>query len=116
MATPIKYFSPDIRRAYGEIEQMACGRLTAMLPEDVRGDIAPLLNPDTSTREYRIVKAADKLSAYIKCVEELKAGNAEFARAKDAIQAQLEAVDLPELHEFIAEFGYGFALSLDELN
>lgn len=116
MATPIKYFSPDIRRAYGEIEQMACDRLTAMLPEDVRGDIAPLLNPDTSTREYRIVKAADKLSAYIKCVEELKAGNAEFARAKDAIQAQLEAVDLPELHEFIAEFGYGFALSLDELN
>ena len=115
MPTPIKYDNPAIRSAYKDVEAVAERKLLEMLPEELQGVYAPLLTVrDAETAQ--LVKAADKLSAYIKCVEELKAGNAEFARAKDAIQAQLEAFDLPELHEFIAEFGYGFALSLDELN
>lgn len=116
MATPIKYFNPGIRRAYGDIEDMACEKLLSMLPDDLKGDISPLFNPDKLSREYRIVKAADKLSAYIKCVEEIKSGNAEFSQAIKTISAQLKSIDLPELHEFIKEFGKGFELSLDELS
>lgn len=116
MATPIKYFSPDIRRAYGDIEDIACEKLLNMLPDDLKGDISPLFSPDKQSREYRIVKAADKLSAYIKCVEEIKAGNAEFSQALKTISEQLNAIDLPELHEFMKEFGKGFEMSLDELN
>ncbi len=70
LATPIKYFNPAIKRAFGEIEQVAAQKLAAMLPADLRYDFEPLLSPDESSREWRIVKAADKLSAYIKCVEE----------------------------------------------
>ena len=87
-----------------------------MLPADLRYDFEPLLSPDESSREWRIVKAADKRSAYIKCVEELKDGNSEFARARDSIARQLEEIELPELREFMAEFGHGFELTLDELD
>lgn len=116
LATPIKYYNPDIQRAFHGIEGIATERLVAMVPEDMRADYAALLNPDESSREWRIVKAADKLSAYIKCVEELKAGNSEFTQARNSIAAQLERIDLPELHEFMREFGHGFELTLDELN
>ena len=116
LATPIKYFNPEIKRAFGEIEQVAARKLTAMLPDDLRADFEPLLTPDEACREWRIVKAADKLSAYIKCVEELKAGNSEFARARESIARQLAAMELPELREFMAEFGRGFELTLDELD
>lgn len=116
LATPIKYFNPAIKRAFGEIEQVAAQKLAAMLPADLRDDFEPLLSPDESSREWRIVKAADKLSAYIKCIEELKDGNSEFARARDSIARQLEEIELPELREFMAEFGHGFELTLDELD
>ena len=115
LPTPIKYFNPGIKTAYQQVEAVAQDKLLSMLPPELVDAYEPLVREaDPEVRRY--VKAADKLAAWLKCQEELKAGNAEFARAKDAIQAQLEAVDLPELHEFIAEFGYGFALSLDELN
>lgn len=116
LATPVKYYNPDIKRAFGAIEDVAARKLASMLPGDLRAEFEPLLHPDKSLREWRIVKAADKLSAYIKCVEELKAGNAEFARARDTIARQLDAIDLPELREFMAEFGRGFELTLDELD
>lgn len=116
LATPIKYFNPDIKRAYGALEDVAGQKLLSMLPEDMKCEYLPLLSPDRDSREWRIVKAADKLSAYIKCVEELKAGNAEFARARETIAAQLRDIDLPELHEFMREFAGTFELSLDELD
>lgn len=116
LATPIKYFNPDIKRAYSALEDVAGQKLLSMLPEDMKCEYLPLLAPDRDSREWRIVKAADKLSAYIKCVEELKAGNAEFARARETIAAQLRDIDLPELHEFMREFAGTFELSLDELD
>ena len=116
LATPIKYFNPDIKRSFHAIEDIACDKLAAMLPDDLRGDYLPLLRPDTDSREWRIVKAADKLSAYLKCLEELKAGNAEFARARETIAAQLADIDLPELREFMRDFGASFELTLDELD
>ena len=116
LATPIKYFNPDIKRSFHAIEDSACDKLASMLPDDLRGDYLPLLRPDTDSREWRIVKAADKLSAYLKCLEELKAGNAEFARARETIAAQLADIDLPELREFMRDFGTSFELTLDELD
>ena len=116
LATPIKYFNPDIKRSFHAIEDIACDKLASMLPDDLRDDYLPLLRPDTDSREWRIVKAADKLSAYLKCLEELKAGNAEFARARETIAAQLADIDLPELREFMREFGASFELTLDELD
>ena len=116
LATPIKYFNPDIKRSFHAIEDIACDKLASMLPDDLRGDYLPLLRPDTDSREWRIVKAADKLSAYLKCLEELKAGNAEFARARETIAAQLADIDLPELREFMRDFGASFELTLDELD
>ena len=116
LATPIKYLNPDIKRSFHAIEDIACDKLASMLPDDLRGDYLPLLRPDTDSREWRIVKAADKLSAYLKCLEELKAGNAEFARARETIAAQLADIDLPELREFMRDFGASFELTLDELD
>ena len=116
LATPIKYFNPDIKRSFHAIEDIACDKLASMLPDDLRGDYLPLLRPDTDSREWRIVKAADKLSAYLKCLEQLKAGNAEFARARETIAAQLADIDLPELREFMRDFGASFELTLDELD
>ena len=115
LATPVKYANPVIREAFHEIEDVAVEKLTTMLPGDLLPGFQPYLKPDPESREYRIVKAADKLSAYIKCLEELKYGNAEFARAKESIKAQLDRIDLPELHEFLQEFGESFELTLDEL-
>ena len=85
------------------------------IPEDLREGFVPYVKPDTGTREYRIVKAADKLSAYIKCVEELKYGNAEFKSAKASIRKQLDEMALPELDVFLVEFADSFEKTLDEL-
>ena len=82
MPTPIKYDNPDIQRAYKDIEAVAERKLLSMLPEDLRADYDEVITiPDPEIRA--LVKAADKLSAYLKCVEELKAGNTEFRKAKE---------------------------------
>ena len=90
MPTPIKYYAPEIRDAYKKVEAVACGRLLAMLPDELRPDYDDVLNcADGEVLE--LVKAADKLSAYIKCVEELKAGNAEFRRAAEQTEKTLKS-------------------------
>ena len=89
LPTPVKYYNPEIREAYKEVEEVSAQKLLAMLPEELRPAYAPLLREDTGLQD--LVKAADKLSAYIKCVEELKAGNAEFRRAGAQTRAALEA-------------------------
>lgn len=113
MPTPIKYDNPAIRRAYKDVEAVAEEKLLAMLPEALRPVYAPILRPDGETE--RLVKAADKLSAYIKCVEELKAGNNEFRDAAAQTLSALKAYDLPELDYFMETFLPSFSLTLDEL-
>lgn len=114
MPTPIKYDNSDIQSAYKAVEAVAEQKLLNMLPPDLRGAYDEVLTiPDPEVRA--LVKAADKLSAYLKCVEELKAGNNEFKKAKEQTLAALEEDTLPALQYFMEEFLPGFELTLDEL-
>lgn len=114
MPTPIKYDNPAIRKAYKDVEAVAEGKLLALLPEELQTVYAPILTP-TDPEVIRLVKAADKLSAYIKCVEELKAGNNEFREAAAQTRRALETYELPEVAYFLETFMDSFALTLDEL-
>ena len=114
LPTPIKYYNPDIRDAYKQVEAIACRKLTGMLPEKLRDLYADLLTPaDPQVEE--LVKAADKLSAHIKCLEEEKAGNHEFCAAARQTRQALEGYGLPEVDYFLKTFLESFSLSLDEL-
>ncbi|MDD7584843.1 MAG: HD domain-containing protein, partial [Coriobacteriaceae bacterium] len=114
LPTPIKYDNPAIQAAYHQIEAASCQRLLDMLPPLLRESYAPLLaGGDGDT--HRIVKAADKLSAHIKCIEELKAGNLEFESAADQTRRALEAMRLPELDWFMEHCLESFGKNLDQL-
>ncbi len=114
LPTPIKYFSPAIRSAYGQVEDMAAKRLLSMLPEELRDSYEPLLDGgDPAVKE--LVKAADKLSAYIKCLEELRSGNREFTEAKEQVLEALKRMELPEVEWFLERFEDSFGLTLDAL-
>ena len=115
MPTPIKYDNPAIRKAYKDVETVAEGKLLAMLPQELQGVYAPILTPADPETE-QLVKAADKLSAYLKCVEELKAGNDEFKKAREQTYAALCQNPIPALRYFMDHFLEGFELTLDELN
>ena len=114
MPTPIKYDNPAIRTAYKDVEAVAEGKLLRMLPPELQAAYAPVLTAVDPEVE-RLVKAADKLSAHIKCLEELKAGNAEFREAAAQTRRALEAFDLPEVRYFMDTFLPSFSLTLDEL-
>lgn len=116
LSTPIKYFNPGIRKAFGEIEEMAEEKLLSYLPEDLKEDLRPWITQDRTREEWTLVKAADKISAYLKCVEEISCGNDEFRQAQIQLQEAIEAYDLPEVRDFMREFAPSFALSLDQLN
>lgn len=116
LASPIKYFNPGISRAFKEIERLAAQKLMGYLPEDLRPEFEPLLFPDESCGEWKLVKAADKICAHLKCVEELSLGNREFATAETDIRRQLTALDMPEVDEFMREFAPSFSMSLDQLD
>ena len=115
MPTPIKYDNPAIRKAYKEVEAVAEEKLLHMLPEALRPSFDPLLREDYDPGLRTLVKAADKLSAHIKCVEELKAGNAEFKQAAEQTLEALRGYGLPELDYFLEHFLPAFGLTLDEL-
>lgn len=114
LPTPIKYYNPTIRDAYKQVESVAAEKLLGMLPAEMAGAYAPLLREE-DCEVYTLVKAADKLSAYIKCMEEVKAGNGEFAQAAQETLAALERMELPEVSYFLQNFGQAFGLTLDEL-
>ena len=115
LPTPVKYYNPAIRDAYKQVEDVAADKLLSLLPADLREDYAPLLRPgDEWAQEKRIVKAADKLAALIKCVEELGQGNSEFASARAATEASIRAMGLPAADCFLEEFLPAFSLTLDE--
>jgi 5'-deoxynucleotidase len=112
----VKYFNPDMRAAYGRIERAAADRLLAMVPAVLQEDYRPLLVEDAADHEHwELVHAADKVCAYLKCMEEVAAGNREFSRAEQALRATVESIPLPEVHYFLAEFAPSLRLSLDEL-
>ena len=115
LPTPVKYYNPEIRDAYREVETVSARRLLSMLPDALRPAYEPLLLEDLESGYHAVVKAADKLSAYIKCVEELKAGNTEFKQAEEQTRAILEQSTLPEVGYFLEHFMPGFELTLDEL-
>ena len=114
LPTPIKYYNPDIKVAYKQVERIAGERLLDMLPPQLRSSYAPLVLEDDPDVEP-IVKAADKLSAYIKCVEEQKAGNTEFDSAAQTVMQAMREKDLPELNWFLENCLEAFALNLDQL-
>ena len=116
LPTPVKYFNPEIKSSYGEIEDIAKRKLLSFLPRELSEDYEPLLFGEDGSREAKVVKAADKLSAYVKCLEEVAAGNMEFAKAKDSIGRELEQYrELPEVGWFLDNCVDGFARTLDEL-
>lgn len=115
MPTPVKYHSQELRGAYKGVERMANERLLTMLPDGLRKAFSPYLTePDGYDRA--VVKAADSISAYLKCIEEKRAGNREFEAAGESIRRSLEEIDLPEVQDFLRMFVPSFELSLDELN
>ena len=115
MPTPVKYYSPVIRNAYKEVESVARDELLAGLPEELRDVYGPLLL-DTPEEEdlWKYVKAADKLSAYIKCVEERRMGNTDFEKAGESILEIIKGMNLPEVEIFVDKFLPAYEMTIDE--
>ena len=97
LPTPIKYYNPEIRNAYKQVEKLANDRLLSTLPEEIRQSFAPFMGGEAEARVHDLVKAADKLSAYLKCIEERRAGNDEFLSAEKQTRRALEDGNLPEV-------------------
>lgn len=113
MPTPVKYYNDEIKKAYKSVEKVANERLLTYLPEDLKDYYGDILNPDGELRI--LVKAADKISACIKCAEEMKMGNLEFKSALSACLDTVKAMNCPEANIFVEEFLGSYSLSLDEL-
>lgn len=115
MPTPIKYFNPVISEVYKQIEHVAEEKLVSYLPTDLQDDFKGLLTVSDEDKEYiPYIKAADKLSALIKCIEEEKVGNKEFSKAHATIKKSLSDMNLPYVNAFLEEFLPSFSLTLDE--
>jgi 5'-deoxynucleotidase len=113
---PVKYFNPEIETSYRRIEAVAREKLLGMVPPPLRADYAGLFGPEETTAgDEALIKAADKLCAYMKCLEEITAGNREFAEAEKALRRTIEGSDLPEVRYFVETFVPSFRLTLDEL-
>jgi len=115
LPTPVKYHSPELRASYKQLERLAAGKLLSMLPESMQGEYGKYLT-DGEDYAHQVVKAADRISAYTKCMEEKRCGNHEFDAAGENVLRAIEGIELPEVKDFMAEFVPPFALTLDELN
>ena len=115
LPTPIKYYNRTIHNAYKDLERSAAEKMADMLPEELKGELSPCILADEESEEYKLVKAADRLSAYIKCLEELRSSNGEFEKAKKSIEDDLHARNMPEVEYFFEHFVPSFSLTLDEL-
>jgi 5'-deoxynucleotidase len=116
LPTPVKYYSPAIRDAYKAVEQEATARLISTLPEDLQGTYRALMECEQrDPMTYAYIKAADKISAWIKCVEEGKSGNLEFRNAEAQLSATIRAIDLPEVKDYMRDFASSYGYTLDEL-
>ena len=117
LPTPIKYYNEEIRRSYKEIEGIANKKLISMLPEALQEDYRALIEVPADSYEHILVKAADKISAYIKCIEELRSGNREFSKAEAALKKEIDAyLQYPEVAYFCETFLDTFTKTLDELD
>jgi len=116
LPTPVKYFDPGIMNAYKRVETLASRKLLATLPEKMRPAYEALLSPEEKDCVLQLVKAADCLAAYIKCIEEQKTGNLEFRRAAVQLHKKLAAFGIPEVEYFTTHFIPSFELTLDELD
>ncbi len=114
MPTPVKYHNPEIRDAYKKVEKIAENKLIDMLPDDMKPTFSALYEPDDYVS--KIIKAADRISALIKCIEETEMGNKEFKEAKRSIEKSVKELGLKEANIFLDEFIDGFSLTLDEQN
>lgn len=116
MPTPVKYYSPEITSAYKKVEEVATGKILDMLPDDLRSEYEDLLLPAKEDEElWKLNKAADKISALIKCIEERKAGNKEFDKALEATEASIHKMNCEAAEIFIKEFLPSYELTLDQL-
>ena len=116
MPTPVKYYNDEVRKAYKTVEDVACKSLVDMLPEDMKDEYESLFIPNEKDAElHKYVKAADKISALIKCIEEKKAGNCEFVHAAAGTLTAIQKLNLPEADIFVEEFLSSYELTLDEL-
>ena len=117
LPAPVKEFNPEINRAYHAIEAASKEKLFALIPDALKPGYESFFRPDPRDETHRrLVRAADKLCAYLKCLEETGAGNPEFAQAEKALRASVENLDLPEVRYFLETFVPSFHLTLDELN
>ena len=115
MPTPVKYHSETLHQAFLSVETQACERLLAMLPDDLKATYQScFFREDADAELWKIVKAADKIAALLKCIEAEKAGNTEFNHAFLATKKAIDALGLPEANAFLDDFLGGFYLSLDE--
>jgi 5'-deoxynucleotidase len=117
LPAPVKYFNPEIKTAYKEIEAASSRKLLDMVPEALKEDYRALfLGEDADHVHHDLIAAADKLCAYLKCLEEINAGNQEFSKAEKALKASVEGINLPEVRYFLDKFVPSFKLTLDELD
>ena len=115
LPTPVKYHNDELRGAYHRLESLSADRLLALLPEDMQPAFTPYMKQE-SGYDHTLVKAADRISAYIKCMEEQRAGNREFDYAAENIRKSILSIDLPEVKDFLTDFLPAFNKTLDELN
>ena len=115
LPTPVKYHNDELRGAYHRLEALSADRLLALLPEDLQPAFTPYMKQE-SGYEHTLVKAADRISACVKCMEEQRAGNREFDYAAENIHKSLESISWPEVRDFLLEFLPAFDMTLDELN
>ena len=115
MPTPVKYQNDEILGAFKGVEEAATGKLLGMLPEDLREEFSSLLTGEDDAELMPLVKAADKISALIKCIDERKAGNSEFKKAEASTKKKIKALDIPEVKVFMEELLPAYELTLDQL-
>lgn len=115
LPTPVKYYNKDIRSIYGDIEKNAAEKLLSQLPDDLKGEYEPIISGDDDEEIKMLVKAADKISALIKCIEERQMGNKDFLQAEQATLKCIKEMKIKEADVFLKEFVKGYGLTLDEL-
>ena len=117
LPTPVKYFNNDMKEVYSKVEENACTKLLSMLPDELKEDFSPLFFKDEADEYlWKIVKAADKISALTKCLEEKKAGNREFESALVSTEKAIRDMKMEEADYFLDTFLHSFSLTLDEQN
>lgn len=115
LPTPVKYFNPEIKSAYDEVEKTAIAKMLSYLPDDVKEEYVPLFEKNDDDEElWRLVKVADKISALIKCIEERQMGNSDFIKAEKATLESIKKMNIPEADVFLEEFIPYYNLTLDE--